>query len=462
MPPLLASVICYSFVAWAFLWDAKAHPEENRTLWIPTIWFMRCGSRGVDAWFGGLEDGRFDPVFVAVMFVVGIIVLARRPVQWAPFVSHNLALFLFYAYLVVSTFWADELENPIIKIFRPLTDLFMALIIVTERDPRDAIITVFRRTAILLIPISILLIKYYPELGRMHAKHWEADAWCGVTTHKNPLGQLTLAAWLAFIWTIADAKRLGVRFRHNWQPWFYLTLCLYLFYGGGDPDSRSTTSLICTFVGTVVFFALGRMQWQLNRLTRRLMGVSFVIGLGFVAMLVLDISPKALVAESQGKGVDLAGRNLIWSETIRVSMKEHPVLGSGYGGFWVPSLFGKLDPRIDNRPMQAHNGYIEVFANLGFVGVLLVIGFIAQSLVSAVRTIRSDFEYGRLRLVFFAVVLLMNYSEATFPVALHIWWFGFLVAAFYAVPYTEWPVLAQTTAGAIMVRVPGVSVAKRS
>jgi len=161
MPPTLVLLACYAFVLWVFILDHRKNPYPSLVLWLPTLWIMRCGSRSIDYWISGNELERWDPIFVLVMLVLGLIVLAKRGSDWGMILGDNKALLLFYGYLAVSVFWSDAFENSVIKLFRPFTDLVMALVVVTEERPREAIMTMFRRCAILLIPLSVVLIKYF-------------------------------------------------------------------------------------------------------------------------------------------------------------------------------------------------------------------------------------------------------------------------------------------------------------
>lgn len=437
LPPKLALLGCFLLAAWAYRWDRKKHPYPLATLWLPTLWMMRCGSRSIDAWFGSSEFGRLDPVFVGVMIVAGFAVLARRPCRWQYVFAHNSALFLFCGYLILSVTWATSLEDPAIKIFRPLGDLIMALVIVTEPNPRLAIVTMFRRTAILLIPLSIVLIRYFHELGTGRDKHWGTDAWIGVTTHKNPLGQLCLVSALAFLWSLAESRKKGERLMEHSVVWLYLAMTGYLFFGGLS-NSRSSTSIFCFGVAVALFIVIGRMRDRINTIIRSIVLGTVVL---VAVALLLDMSGtslQAVVAGLYGKDPTLTDRTYLWGDVVRLGM-DHPILGSGYGGFWVPSIYGKLSPMVDNRPGEAHNGYLETFANLGLVGVALLAWMILQSLSSAAKVIQTDFEYGRLRLVLIFSVLVMNYAEATFTVGTHLWWFGFLIVAIYAQPWVNWP-----------------------
>lgn len=405
---------------------------------------MRCASRSIDFWLGGGEAGRWDPIFVCAMIVIGIFVLARRPCKWGRVFEHNRAIFAFYGFMIVSVAWATALENPAIKILRPVGDLIMALVVVTEPNPRQAIATMFRRCAILLIPLSIVLIRYFPSLGRGFNKHWGNDPWIGVTTHKNPLGQLCIVSGLAFLWSLAEARRKGEPLLRQSLAWLYVAMTLYLFNAGGI--SRSSTAIVCFVLAVALFIVFGLMRKQPQMVIRRIVLGALILAASAITLEMFGSSLQAVVAGLQGKEANLTGRTWLWHDVIRLGMR-HPMLGSGYGAFWVPSIYDELSPEVDNFPAEAHNGFLETFANLGLVGVGLLCWVILQTLGSASRVIRTDFEYGRLRLVLLFMVLVMNYAEATFPRGTHLWWFGFLVVAVYARPWVFWPETQQSKLG---------------
>jgi len=445
MNPFLALLMGYGLAFYAIRQDvATSRMQVTSALWAPTLWMVRCGSRGVDYWFHGDDDfGRLDPIVVAILLLCGLIILSRRRCVWPAVFSQNSAIFLFYAYIVISVTWTAEVENPVIKLFRPLCDLVMALVVVTEPNPRQAIITVFRRPAFLLIPLSVVLIKYYPDLGRMQGKHWATNMWIGVTTHKNPLGQLCVAALLGFLWTISD-----YRMRHQKLPklpfvplpmaFLYIAMIAYLLNGGGNDDSRSATAFTCLALALALYFLLGKLRENTDRIVRYFMLGVVGIGILSLTLAVFGSSLQAIVAQVQGKSATFSDRTYLWADVIRIG-KEHLWLGTGYGGFWVPSLYPKLSPQVDNRPAECHNGYLETYANLGLVGVALLAFIIIQSLRNAMKTAHIDFEYGRIRLVLLLTIIVFNYTEASFPRGTHIFWFSFLMAALYAAPFVQWP-----------------------
>jgi O-antigen ligase len=439
MPPTLALLGCYGFIAVMFWRDARINPYPSAVLWLPTLWMMRCASRSIDYWIGGGEAGRWDPVFIAGMIVLGFIVLARRPCQWGGIFAHNSAVFFFYAYLILSVTWAPDFETSAIKVLRPLGDLIMALIVLTEADPHRAIITMCRRTAIALVPLSIVLIRYYPYLGKVTSKHWGSDMWVGVTTHKNPLGQLCLVSAIAFLWSLNEARETGRKMLRQGMDLLFLALTAYLMLAG--ETSRSSTSLLCLALALILYVWFGRMRSQVQSVIRKILsGVGALLVVALFLQLI-GSSLQEVVAEVYGKDATLSDRTYLWADVMRIGM-ESPFLGSGYGGFWVPSLYEKLSPLVDNGPMEAHNGYLETYAQLGLVGVGLLALLIIQSIRSSYSLILANFEYGRLRMALLFTVIVMNYSEATFPRGTHLWWFGFLIVALYAERWVRKPVPA--------------------
>ena len=139
-------------------------------------------------------------------------------------------------------------------------------------------------------------------------------------------------------------------------------------------------------------------------------------------------SLQSIVATTAGKDPTLTDRTFLWNDVIRIG-SDNLVLGSGYGAFWTSELYSRLSPQVNNRPAQAHNGYLETFAQLGLLGLGLLACAIGQAIQSVKKTILADFNYGCMRLCMLITVLVLNYSEASFPRGLHLWWFIFLLVA---------------------------------
>src|SRR4051812_3288885 len=137
-----------------------------------------AGSRWVSSWFrlsGPLSSvdayAEGSPVDRAVFFALiiwGVIVLARRSLNWSGLMRRNIWIVLYLSFCLASVVWTDE---PFILVKRWIKDLgnpIMALIILTETRPYVAVGTTLRRLAFLLLPLSVMFIRYYPDLGRSY------------------------------------------------------------------------------------------------------------------------------------------------------------------------------------------------------------------------------------------------------------------------------------------------------
>jgi O-antigen ligase len=132
------------------------------------------------------------------------------------------------------------------------------------------------------------------------------------------------------------------------------------------------------------------------------------------------------VLESQGKDESLTGRTDLWDELFKMGQR-HAVLGAGYESFWTDRNAAYLKDIFFWGVHQAHNGYIEIWLNLGYVGLLLFALTVVYTLHRMTPLFRTDFEYGRFRLVVILITLLHNISEAGFPRSQHLVWFVFLL-----------------------------------
>ena len=96
-------------------------------------------------------------------------------------------------------------------------------------------------------------------------------------------------------------------------------------------------------------------------------------------------------------------------------MHTNPLFGTGYQSFW-------LGPRLqmfwENSGLghlnEAHNGYLEVYLELGLIGVFLLIGFLIASYRAICRRFATSSSLAVLGLAVWLALLFYNMSEAAF------------------------------------------------
>jgi len=176
MPPILALFLCFIFCIGLYIIDIKNESDVSVTLWIPTLWLMLCGSRSLDLWFNPSRDivtgegGSIDRIFLITLITITSLVLSQRKVNWHKIYRGNAWILILYAYMLISIVWTESPLNSLKRWFRTLGDLMVVMVILTETNPFKAIVTAYKRCFILLIPLSVVLIKYFRQYGTQEPK----------------------------------------------------------------------------------------------------------------------------------------------------------------------------------------------------------------------------------------------------------------------------------------------------
>jgi O-antigen ligase len=101
-------------------------------------------------------------------------------------------------------------------------------------------------------------------------------------------------------------------------------------------------------------------------------------------------------------------------------------VGTGFEGFWSGErLSAVLELRHIN---EAHNGYLEIFLNLGAIGLILWILLIAAAYKNCRRLIVSNYRLGQIGMTLFTVFLIYNLAESGIKGLSFILFFFFLTA----------------------------------
>lgn len=138
--------------------------------------------------------------------------------------------------------------------------------------------------------------------------------------------------------------------------------------------ARSSTVWVATIATAVM---LGFALWT-RRIGQRGRAKVYLSGLGLLVVVVggTFLTWNRFTA-LLGKSPTLTGRTDIWAQVIPLA-KQHPVFGWGWLGYWVPwaKPFDGLAVRGGVEYLQAHNAWIDMWLQLGIVGVV-VLGLLA-------------------------------------------------------------------------------------
>jgi exopolysaccharide production protein ExoQ len=430
LPPLVALFLTIAFSFFLFWRESKEKVKVSSALWIPLLWFWISGSRFVSQWLTlGRPPWPFEeegsPIDALVFFgliVSGLYVLSRRRVTLRDFYQNNRWLTIFLLYCLIAVFWSDFPFVAAKRWIKILGHPIMALVVLTDPNPLEAVRRLLKRTAYFLIPFSILFIKYYPQFGRGF------DVWTGegfnqgVTHSKNELGYVCMTCGLFFFWNTLQA--LEIKDRQAKRKELMLSLAFLGMIWWLLRESSSATSLSCMLIGVGMIVALG-----LPLVNKRLVGV-YVVG-GIIAFAIAEpiFGIYGNVVQALGRDATLTDRTAVWHDALQ--LQPNPILGAGFESFWLGQRLETLWTKWWWKPLQAHNGYIETYLNLGAVGLILFAGIVIGTFAKMQKDLLRRFQFGRLRLAFLFTILVYNFTEATFTGVHLIWTVFYLFAIDY-------------------------------
>lgn len=432
MPPSLAFLLWLILLVGLFWFDPSKEPKVSAALWVPVIWVVFMASRAPSQWLDwnssidsrslaeSFQEGNpINRAVSLVLLLLGISILLSRSFRWRDFFWRNRVLTAYILFALISVLWSDFPSAAFRKWVRDLTVYIMVLVVLSEPRPLASVGVLCRRLGYLLIPLSIVLIKYFPTLSREYDPYTGAVTYCGATTSKNMLGELCLVCGLYFLWdtvvrwpnrkskrdnrtTLVNAAMIGM------VVWLLITC-------------NSATSQTCLVIGSVVILAAHSRP--VRRKPARLTVTIPIVFLLYV-LLFFGMGMSKQFAHIVGR-TSLTGRTDIW----QIVLKQHtnPLLGAGYESFWLGPRLQRIWASGMGELNEAHNGYLEGYLNLGYAGLALLLLFVASTYRDICRRFTPFSSIGSFTLAIWTAFVIHNCTEADFRSGLM--WFAFLLAA---------------------------------
>ena len=428
MPPFIASIICGIGIAGLFYLDRGEKPLVSRALVIPAVWMLLNTTHPLSFWLGMspqgsytteayVEGNPFDRNVALVLQLAALIVLCGKSAKVGAILRKNPLILVYFSFCLASVLWSDFPFVTFKRWIKALGDVQMVLVILVESDPFAALSCILTRLGFFLFPLSILFIRFYPQLGRRPTNSWTQEP-VGVTQQKNELGIMCMIYGIFFLWMLLsvyrERKRPG-RWRRMLAYGTIITMSAYLL-----SQCNSTTSI-------VGFASSAGVLWLASRQPVRPALVHFavlaVLGLSVTA---LFFDPGGGLVQSLGKDPTLTGRKDIWA--LVLDLHTNPLIGTGFETFWLGSRLEFMMHALVNLPInEAHNGWIEVYLNLGWAGLCFIALLIVTGYKRIISHIRQDPEKGCLFLGFLVCALFYSFSEAGFRFNTVSWFFLILV-----------------------------------
>jgi len=427
MVRLIAAIVFALGIWLLFRLNREKEVSTSKALWIPIFWLFIASSRNIGEWLydgpGGqcdryLEGTPLDRAFLSIILALGLIVLISRGRRVGALLRSNIPILMYFLYCGISIIWSDFPDVSFKRWFRALGDVAMVLIVLSDPDWLAAIRRLFARIGFVVVPVSILFIRYFPELGRAYSRGGRSS-WTGVGTDKNALGMICLVFGLAAIFRFlqlrkdeGDARKKGPLFAQG----SLILMTLYLLW-----QANSATAFACFFLAGGVMLSTQLFPVARKPTVLRLLIATAVI----VPLSAMFLGIGSSLVGTLGRDTSFTGRTAIWQAAL--GMGSNPLLGAGYESFWLGQRLQGVENLIGQGVNQAHNGYIEIYLNLGWVGLVLLAIILVTGYRDIFTAVLGGVQAGNLRLAFFIVAVAYNFSEGGFKM-MHPVWITFLLS----------------------------------
>lgn len=418
-PALLLALIVGG---WLMRREIRRRPSVSMAIWIPTALVMVLGSRPLSSWISGGGQVRsatlLDQVFLLLALGAPLIIGSIRGVNWGKFLAANMPLLLLYAYFAATAIWSQDPAGSAIRIVKDFGLLFVVGLIYSEKEPVQAMRTIFIRCACILFPLSIVFNRWFPNFGRDFGMG-EVLMHTGVTTQKNSLGEIVWVFSTFIVWDYIDsippARRKGLL---QGMPLDYVALLLMGVVLLNE--SQSKTSLICLAIVAALSMRKGALASGATS------AAAFAICLAtpfllFSSKMFGDVI--APIVNALGRDMTFTGRTNIWDHINATTV--NPIIGCGYWTFWQGPGGLEISKEINWPIPTAHCGYLDLYLDGGILG--LTVFFFA--LVAYGWRFISRKGVGRSQLVGLAMLcaaIIYNLTESSF-VRLGPLWFATLL-----------------------------------
>ncbi len=189
----------------------------------------------------------------------------------------------------------------------------------------------------------------------------------GLVGNANHLGFLALIAAIVFGIQLADRT-----ITRRWSIFWIVIAGVSLLC---TRSATVTTALLAVALATLAVVLMRRASTPRAR-AFTLAGIVAVVVGGIASVFAFSNVFLALL----GKSDDLTGRLGIWQKVIELA-QQRPVFGWGWVSYWMPwaEPFDNLAFRNGVRQLQAHNAWLDVWLQVGIVGVIVFAALVVST-----------------------------------------------------------------------------------
>lgn len=339
------------------------------------VFIFVLGSNGMRNFFGWIGFS----VIAAILVILGVVVFLRAKPPLFRWYRLPAPLYWFLGWIFLSIIWSQyRLETTGAALVQTATTLVAVVLafVLTWHELLRTLGTALRYllggSLLFELFVSVFIRhKIIQPIGAELAETSDSKLllWSrNLLFHGGPIQGINansaLLGFLALLGLIIFAIQLRAGLVRPVQGWFWvLVSCGTLLL------TRSATVWIALFAVLVVLglALLARRLGPERRLPLYLGSLAVLIVGGALAFIF-----RTQIFHLLGKSSDMTGRGEIWAKVTDHAL-QHPWLGWGWISYWAPWIepYASLDKKNGIAVMSAHSAWLDVWLQLGIIGVLV-------------------------------------------------------------------------------------------
>jgi len=306
-------------------------------------------------------------------FAIAVLQLAVKHERRSFSIIHYL-MASFVALSAVSIVWSADPESTLTRI-GTYSQLLIAVWLIWEMAADEARVLGLMRAYLLGIFVASMLTLYNFASGTTAAQleaargveRWEEGRYSIMGVNENDLGLMLAMAVPLIIYLV-------IRVRSNVMRmflWIQLVACIAAILLTGSRGA---------LISAAIASAMLPLSFRFLPASQKFAAALACAGAAACAIFFVPAGTwgRLLLFSTELTQGTLTHRTLIWSAGL-AAFREHPFLGIGSGAYAATVL------KVVNVSYVAHNTFLSVLVELGVLGALLVLGFIASLYYTAFR-----------------------------------------------------------------------------
>lgn len=311
-------------------------------------------------------------------------------------IKKNIPLLILVFICFISSLWSIDRNTTIrANIFLVLFIIY-SFYIIKFNDKNETINNFWIIFSFISI-LNLFFIKFYPQYSIQVDETRYSIAYRGIFGHRNYLGLYSNISTLFCLYKLYEFKKFD-----RVIALFILFMNFYLIF-----LSKSATSLSLFFL-IIIIFSLQKF-YKSNKFF--LQCIFIILLFNFCILFLQNDFINRIIVEKLQRDITFTGRTYIWEYVIN-AIKNRFLFGYGLNAFWGDNNYSAYYVRsiMNAQIAHAHNGYLDIFLNIGLVG-FIVYCFIILSIIK--NYIKKEHNlYLILASTFFLFLWSFNFMES--------------------------------------------------